>query len=142
MPGCDNTGKDVSLEAAWWGHQDRWGKGEKLFGHRWRTPGADFVLLLSFPYWKGRFWAGEGDDGGAHLAHGSQDTGAGGCEQAAGGWGMKAQGPGGGSDRSSAEAASTARCSEKGWGEGREKRPSAKRAKAAEEKRAWPERQR
>lgn len=29
----------------------------------------------------------------------------------------------------------------KGWGEGREKRPSAKRAKAAEEKRAWPERQ-
>lgn len=47
---------------------------------------------------------------------------------------MKVQGPGGG-DRSSAEAASRARCSGKGWGEGREKRPSAKRAKAAEEKR-------
>lgn len=44
-----------------------------------------------------------------------------------------------GGDRSSAEAASTARCSGKGWEEGREKRPTAKRAKAAEEKRAWPE---
>lgn len=59
-------------------------RGKSFFWTWMENTWGDFVPHLSFPHGNGRFWAGEGDDGGAEPAWG-QDASAG--EVGAGGWG-------------------------------------------------------
>lgn len=56
MPGCDSAGthpgRGVTLEAAWWRHQDGWKKGGKAFWTWTENTWGKFVPPLAFTPWQ------------------------------------------------------------------------------------------
>lgn len=51
----DTPGKDVRLEAAWWGHLDRWRKGKSFLGTDREHPGKTLCYSSPSPIAKGGF---------------------------------------------------------------------------------------
>lgn len=74
MSGCeaqDVPGKDVSPEAAWLGHQDRWGKGKSFLGTDGEHLGKTLCYSSLSPIARGGFGFGREMMKG-HIWHGGR----------------------------------------------------------------------